>query len=568
MTDQGSAHALRVATICLFLWSGAAMAQTPDGPILHERLPRHGGSARGPEAGLVLDPTAEGALPDAVRTGGEDIPAPDLEEPDASPPDGDEIVYRAIGEGEAVEGAAQSVGTSTAPDRHTQREGMLYYHAVFDPSVVPFKRNNAKDAVQSDYSLEIAHPRPTQLEIVGNRLDAGRDAFWGSLLVDLAPGRYAPIPSVSPESRILGYETAPAVDLAFFVDGAGNLFVRSEHGGRTRLNVLMDAPRSWFSRPVPPGILTADASAGCPGGRPQVPRAVRDVASTVWRRIGVAPDQPLDEALPRLVAWFRAFRPGEPPADSGDVYTDLALGQIGVCRHRVHAFVITAQALGIPARYVSNEAHVFAEVWIPGPDPGWLRVDLGGGADGLTVFGGEDRRRHVPDEPDPFPTGGDFEETYSHQAVEGGDGMAGATQVTGLPPRQRLAGRDPGGEAEMEPMADPALPRALRIDPRDRRARTRISLDALDVSVYRGEQLPVAGRVLDSGGAGLAGMQVVFLLVSPVGESEPRKLGGTLSGPGGRFVEEVPIPRDLPTGTWRLVVQHMGDADHAPARAE
>lgn len=556
MTEQGSARALRIAILGAFLWSGAA-AQTPDRPVLHERLPRH---RKAPEQGLVLDPSGAGTLPDAVRVGGEDIPAPDLEEP---PPTGDEIVYRSLGEGETVEGAAQSVGSSTAPDRHTQREGMLYYHAVFDPSVVPFKRNNAKDLIQPDYSLEIGRPRPTPLEIVGNRLDAGRDAFWGSLLVELAPGRYAPIPSVSPESRILGYETAPGVGLAFFIDGAGNYFVRSDDGGRVRLNVLMDAPRRWFTRTIPRGITTADAWSGCPGGRPQVPRGVREVATTVWRRIGVAPEQPLDEALPRLVSWFRAFRPGDPPSDSGDIYLDLALGQVGVCRHRVHAFVITAQTLGIPARYVSNEAHVFAEVWIPGPDPGWLRLDLGGGADGLTVFGGDDRRRHVPDGPDPFPTGGGYDETYSYQAMEG---EAGASQVQGLPPRQRLASRDPG--AGDEALADPALPRALRMDLADRRAPTRIALDALDVSVYRGESLPVAGQVLDTSARGVAGLQVVFLLVSPVGEAKPRKLGGTLTGPDGRFAEAVPIPQDLPTGTWRLVIQHMGDGEHAPARAE
>lgn len=542
------------------------MAAPPEGPVPHERLP--GRRAPQGDGRLVLDPAKDGALPDAVRVGEEDIPAPDLAPPEPGEPEtSDEIVYRAIDDGAPVEGAAQSVGAQTVPDRHTGKEGMLYYHAVFDPSVVPFKRNNAKDAVRADYSLEVRDGRPQSLPILGNRLDPGHDAFWGSLLVDLLPGRFAPLPSVSPESRILGYETAPTVELAFFRDGAGNLFVRSDHGGRVRLNVLMDAPRRWFGRPIPRGVTTSRASEGCPGGAPRVPASVRAVAATVWERIGVAPEQPLDVALPRLVAWFRAFEPGDPPADSGDIYLDLALGQVGVCRHRVHAFVITAQALGIPARYVSNEAHVFAEVWLPGPDAGWLRVDLGGGAEGLTVFGGDDRRRHVPGEPDPFPTGGGYEQDYSRQAIEGGEAPAGATRVIGLPPRQRLAGRAPGGEAEAAG-ADPALPASLRIDPRDRRRPTRLVLDPLDVSVYRGEPLPVAGRVVDEGGAGVGGLQVLFLLISPVGEAEPHKLGGTLTTPDGRFADEVRIPKELPTGTWNLVVQHTGGETHAPARAE
>lgn len=546
-----------------------ASAAPPDGPLPHERLP--GRRATPAEGRLVLDPASDGALPDAVRVGDEDIPAPELTPPDAGerPPDtSDEIVYRAIDDSAPVEGAAQSVGASTVPDRRTGKEGMLYYHAVFDPSVVPFKRNNAKDAVLPDYSLEVRDGRPRSLQVVGNRLDAGRDAFWGSLLVDLMPGRFAPLPSVSPESRILGYETAPAVELSFYADGAGNLFVRSVHGGRVRLNVLMDAPRAWFGRPVPSGVTTSRAWEGSPGGAPRVPSTVRAKAALVWARIGVSPEQPLDVSLPRLVAWFRAFRPGDPPTNTGDIYLDLALGQVGVCRHRVHAFVITAQALGIPARYVSNEAHVFAEVWIPGDAPGWLRVDLGGGADGLTVFGGDDRRRHVPAEPDPFPAGGDYEETYSRQAVDGGEAPAGATRVIGLPPRQRLAGRDPGSSLEDAAVTDPALPASLRIDPRDRRTRTRLLLDPLDVSVYRGEPLPVAGRVVDPDGRGVPALQVLFLLISPVGEAEPHKLGGTLTTEDGHFAEQVRIPKDLPTGTWHLVVQHTGDEVHAPARAE
>jgi transglutaminase-like putative cysteine protease len=40
---------------------------------------------------------------------------------------------------------------------------------------------------------------------------------------------------------------------------------------------------------------------------------------------------------------------------------DLARGKRGVCRHRAYAFVIVAQALGIPARFVQNEAHAWVE---------------------------------------------------------------------------------------------------------------------------------------------------------------------------------------------------------------
>ena len=545
--------------------------------VLHERLPGSpsGGAGAG-DPSLVFDPASDGALPDAVRTNGEDVPAPPLLPPDAasSPEDRGELVYRAVRPEEVVRGAAQSVTPETPFDRHTQREGMLYYHAVFDPSVVPFKRNNAKDGIRADYSLEVRDARLREVELAGNRLERGRDAFWGSVLVDLAAGQPTPIPSVSPESRILGYEAAPQVALRFWKDGADNYYVQADESGRVRLNVLMDAPRRYFSESLPRGVRTSSATAGYEGPAPRIPSAARGVAEEVWREVGIRPDMTLDVVLPRLVSYFRAFVPGEPPPQSDDIYRDLALGKRGVCRHRVHAFVITAQSLGIAARYVSNEAHVFAEVWVPGDDPGWLRVDLGGGADGLTVFGGEDRRRHVPETEDPFPASGDYEDNYSFQAVEGGEGPAGATRVLGLPPRQRVtrggAGRDGRTDdgAEGEVVRDPSLPSSLGLLSREGRIPTRLRLVTVDASVFRGETVSVAGRVTDPDGRGVGGLPVVVFLVPPAGESGARKLGGTLADGAGRFEEDLPVPRDLAVGTYRLMVQHMGDDRYAPARAE
>ena len=89
--------------------------------------------------------------------------------------------------------------------------------------------------------------------------------------------------------------------------------------------------------------------------------------------------------LRKLVWWFRSFKPGELERADDGLYLTLALSRRGVCRHRAYAFVITAHGLGIPARYVSNEAHVFVEAYVPGQ--GWLRIDLGGGAQGMNVRG-------------------------------------------------------------------------------------------------------------------------------------------------------------------------------------
>jgi len=83
------------------------------------------------------------------------------------------------------------------------------------------------------------------------------------------------------------------------------------------------------------------------------------------------------QVLAKLVRWFRGFEPGPLPPGrfTDDPHLATALSRRGVCRHRALAFVITSQAVGLPARYVTNEAHAFAEVWIPGR--GWRRSSCG-----------------------------------------------------------------------------------------------------------------------------------------------------------------------------------------------
>ena len=78
----------------------------------------------------------------------------------------------------------------------------------------------------------------------------------------------------------------------------------------------------------------------------------------------------------QLSDYFRAFMPGEQIEQDGSVYERLTLSQIGVCRHRSYAFMVTARALGIPTRYVTNQVHAFVEVL--DPSGRWRRVDLGG----------------------------------------------------------------------------------------------------------------------------------------------------------------------------------------------
>ena len=67
-------------------------------------------------------------------------------------------------------------------------------------------------------------------------------------------------------------------------------------------------------------------------------------------------DMDLDIAFNKLVGYFRAFQAGDIAHPTGDIYRDLCDSQAGVCRHRAFAFMITANALGIPTRYVAERS--------------------------------------------------------------------------------------------------------------------------------------------------------------------------------------------------------------------
>src|SRR5262249_40233455 len=151
------------------------------------------------------------------------------------------------------------------------------------------------------------------------------------------------VPSVSPESRILHVRTEPETPVHFEVDAAGNQFVVLDGPAtrETRVTFVTDAPRGYFNQAVPTQAAATDAATV-----PPMPRTVRDRALVVARELGVRSTDPLPYALEVLVEHFRSFREAESaPRASGDIYSELARGGVGVCRHRAYAFVITAHAL-------------------------------------------------------------------------------------------------------------------------------------------------------------------------------------------------------------------------------
>lgn len=450
-----------------------------------------------------------------------------------------------------------TLGSEARPDRDTEKEGTLHYNEVFDPSIVPFKRNRALDLIGKDYEIGLGNVRTEAMKPIGNRLDSGREVFWGSLLLEARAGQMVPLPSVSPESNILSYEANPPQDVLFDRDEAGNYYATPSLDGRLRLVFVMDAPKTYFGRPLPSDATLTDIPTKL---RPKVPRAILKEAKEVAKAIGVPEDGSYADTLNWLVTYFRGFAPGEPPPTAGSVYRDIALGKTGVCRHRAHGFVITAQSLGIPARYVFNEAHVFVEVWVPagaGIPAGWLRIDLGGGADELQVHGAQGKTLHEGGL-DPFTRPDAFDQAQA----------AGAENVTGLP-RPAEAPLPEPKPGPGEPAPGPGESTAIaRVSSSPELVPTITTLSATSSIVFRGEGLDVEGRVTTVAGEPLreGSVQLVLLVDDHGKKTAVAQLGGALVLDGeGRFTASVKIPPRQMPGSYELVAEFLGDGVHSPS---
>jgi hypothetical protein len=533
----------------------------PGGVILHEPVPSAG--SRGEIPVFVYDPRATSELPEEIHLGSEVLPAPPL----AAPPGVGERPYddRAGSVPGEVEGHSAppaleprgSLGNAARPDRDTGKEANLEYHASFDPSVVPFKRNRALNHVSANGDLTLVAGKHVPVPVIGHRVGAGREVFWGSVLVHARGDEAIPLPTVAPDSRVLAYETEPKHELRFERDEADNLYVRAKAPGAFRLVYLLDADARYFSRTLPQGATVGDVP---PGLRPELPDALRKAGLEVADSLGLRPRMPYRTLVDGLVSHFRSFEAGDPPPETGDIYRDLALGKRGICRHRGYAFLITAHALGIPSRYVFNEAHVFVEIWIPGNPGGWLRADLGGGAENLNIQGGASRVRHRPQGGDPFSR----PRQYAEQMAGGGAG--GADRVTGMPQERRPqvgAAGDPG-EAEEGPVrlrAAMVLP-----EPRALSRPSRVSLVLAKPLVYRGDPMAVMGRVSGADGTVARAGGKVQVVLRSMGEGTTLGLLGVgLTDGRGLWSAEIMLPRRWPPGSYDLRAEFLGDRLLAPS---
>lgn len=424
--------------LALALVVGLGSAQ--GGPVLHE--PVAAPKLRCEGLTCRSDGAPPEALPEAVLSGEGLIAAPT---PRGAPAANEQIYTPPSGMENPLARGAPAPGTDPPPMRRTRMlpdaqtgpepPGERLYHEVFNPAVFPYKRMTALDSVDPDGGLTIEVPSLRSLPVGDGRVLPGRDPFYGSVVVDFESEKPVPLPTPAAGIRLLSYKSTPPRTLAFYLDGAENLYVSSPVRGRHRLVYLVDAAPTYFA-----GALWSRSERKPTLG--EVPRAMvpalpgrwRREASRVLRHIGVrtGPGEDYQEVLSRLVGYFRAFQMGE--LDEGgreSLYLRISLSQRGVCRHRGYAFVITALMAGIPARYVENELHVFVEVFVPHGNSGvWRRINLGGAPLQQRVVEGESKVAYREKGGDPFERPPAFQ-------------SGAAPSVKGLP--KRTPG-EPGGE--------------------------------------------------------------------------------------------------------------------------
>jgi transglutaminase-like putative cysteine protease len=560
------ALAAAAAAAAVILVAGLAIAQRPR-RVLHQELP-----ATGAKPSPIVGDTRAGN-PAAFQAGNKL-----LSEPSGAARPGEPV----FGKG----GLAADRQTAMTPDTQTGSDGTLHYVSVFNPDVIPFKRMSVFDRVTDaqSYQLVVASGPEAPVPVGGASDDRTRDRFWGSVLLELAPGQAAPLPSVAPDMRILSYEVTPRVELEFSRDRADNFFVRAPTGaaGTYRLVFLADADAGYFAPALPTGrrLTPREVAATVPLQlRRPLPADVRTRAMAVLRRLGLDDDMELGVVMNKLIAHHRAFeakplatRAGGPP----DLYRELSEQQAGVCRHRSFAFMISASALGLPTRYVENEAHAFVEVWLP--ERGWQRIDLGGAAMRMDVTGANDKTLHRPRAEDPFAQPPQYRDTYTQLSGE----ISGLTREQLADKRAPLdrapaSGQFPAADAGTEAGSGSPAPPSPRISPdrslpaadRDPALPTpRLVVTGADPTAYRGGTVRIEGRAEVAGKGVPDHVLEVYLEPNEPGPSKAIWIGVAKTGPDGTFRAELEIPRGVAASTHKIYLSASRTADYNAALSD
>lgn len=454
---------------------------------------------------------------------------------------------------------------------------------LWNPAPGPYLRQQVFDTVRDDGTL-VAPPAAgsTLRDLEPPTGATGHERFLGRARLEVRNGAPIRLPSPAPEFRAVISSGALDGD-RLAVDRAGNLFlVPGPTSGPRELILSLETDARAFGGPLDPTARLVDVPAAL---RPSFPAPLEASARRVADALRLSADLPVETLLRLLAVHFRSYVPGPPPAwRSGTEYEQLALGGVGLCRHRAYAFVVTAQALGLPVRMPVSRLHAWVEALVPvtgrnGRQWLWRRIDLGGayGAPDETLA---DIPAHVPELPDPFgwPRGARPTATGTLP----GPGPAPAAAATGPDATSSPPPPDPGtrptATAETPPVATlptpatpppvvtptaattpappvatptaataPAPPAVATTTPHAHPVLLPATLERFPFDATRGETVEVSGRAGDDAPPGAL---VQIVLERPTGER--RELGALALTRNGRFGGTVAVPLDIPPGDYVL----------------
>lgn len=504
--QYGWVAALVTGAVLGFPLSGAAKGD----PVLHERY-----EANATEDAQLQATTLDGTLPAALATHSGAVSLTDLQANNGSP-----ALYQ---------NESSDYSQEYRADSDTRRPELVGYTDPFIPTIPPYKRAHAYDTVGSQFELLVAAPSLRPLS-VGGASHLEDDQFFADLQVQLPSNVAVRIPSVGPATRVIVAQVKPQQDFALFKDGADNWFVQSASEGVVQLTLHLAIDRRTFGAEYPRaswGALRPYV--------PAVPDQVRSAARDIAQEIGINEQQDPAAALAQLVEYFRSFAPSDQPLGSlggGEtLYRELTLNKRGVCRHRAYAFTVTALGLGLPTRFVHNEAHAWVEVF---DGELWHRIDLGGAA-ARAVLDLGDRPVHVePRDPYPWPERSTSAHEMTERALRERPAATGDTAVS--TPQSATASQPPPAQQDgvQEDLAAPAAT---------------LTVNTARVRVTRGERLDVTGRV--SAAAALCDRVRVDLWLIR-GANERHALGTLMTDELGRFSGGMVVPFNVPVGNYEV----------------
>ena len=506
----------------------AQSASGAGGTTLHEPIPVD------PRDDIALGVVLEGDIPAAIQTKSGVFSAPD---PNRVPTPSE------LAAAKNAEHDAQ-VGNTFTPDRDTRRPDVLRYVDPFTPSTAPFKRLVAFDAVDPKFALYTFHSHLSPLPVVHGAAMPGEDVFYGDVAVDIGPDKHARIPSVGPGARVLHAHLGVGpreLPVMLVHDGADNWFIDSGETASARLVLELAIPRSTFG-----GELADPDWSALPS--PSVPENVASAAKDVMTHIGIGRHLRPAENIKKMVAYFRAFVDSDRPLEaSKDVYTDLALSQKGVCRHRAYAFAITSLALGIPTRMVINEAHAWVEVF---DGTMWRRIDLGGAGRMLSEESATAEPYAAPTDAFPWPANATRGEDLTEKA-HNINGNGGANGNGGSGPANTGNGASPSPSTSAANGGTASTP-----DPNDSRPSSDVTIELGENDASRGTAVHVKGRVTADNEA-CANVSVNVFLRDPKSKREAR-IGTVATDEKGNFAAPITLPTNVPVGDYDVVARTDG----------